>query len=76
MYDLKLPDGQKLTVKSGTQIIDRCWRHLRDHLRYTPRKPGNPILERKIRSAQWLYWNRNKNLWAKTGEMLRTLMSA
>ena len=72
-YNLKLPE--KLTVKSGTQIIDRCWRNLREHVRYTPRKLRNPILTRRIRLAQWLYWNRNKNLWAKTGAILKPFMS-
>eukprot|EP00439_Symbiodinium_sp_Y106_P014454 s603_g2.t1 len=49
--NLKLSDGKKLTVKSGTQIMDRCWRHLREHLRDTPRKPENLIVTGRIRSA-------------------------
>jgi hypothetical protein len=28
----RLPDGEKLAVKAGTQVIDRFWRHLREHL--------------------------------------------
>ncbi|CAE7742054.1 unnamed protein product, partial [Symbiodinium necroappetens] len=49
IYDLMLPTGQKFKVTSGTQIIDRCWRHLRSHLQYTARAPGNPIMTRKMR---------------------------
>ena len=62
-------------MKASTQIIDRCWRHLREYLRYATRKPGNPILTRKIRSAHWLDWVRHENLWTKTGEMIKDLLS-
>ena len=54
IYDLMLPTGQKIKVKSGTQIIERFWRHLRSHLQYTARAPGNPIMTRKTRAAQWV----------------------
>ena len=40
VHSLSLPDGKKLKVKSGTQIIDRCWQHLRSHLKYAPVSPA------------------------------------
>jgi hypothetical protein len=67
----KLPDGSFLRVKGGTQVIDRFWGTLRKHLGTTHRQPGSPQLRRKIRCAQWLYWNRGKNLWEETGSMLK-----
>ena len=70
---LSLPDGKKLKVKSGTQIIDRCWQHLRSHLKYAPRFPGNDVMIRKIRSAQWVYWQKGKSLWTATGAMMSFL---
>ena len=65
------PKGRKLVVKAGTQIIDRFWSHLRSHLRSGPRKPGSINLRRRVRSAQWTYWYRRQDLWAKTCEMLK-----
>jgi hypothetical protein len=65
------PNGRKLVVKAGTQIIDRFWSHLRSHLRSGPRRPGSINLRRRVRSAQWTYWYRGQDLWAKTCEMLK-----
>ncbi|CAE7639351.1 unnamed protein product, partial [Symbiodinium sp. CCMP2456] len=73
VYQLSIPGGKTLRVKSGTQIIDRCWRHLREHIKNSPRSPGNTVLMRKIRSAQWVYWQKGKSLWTATGEMLKYL---
>ena len=67
----KLPDGKTLKVKAGTQIIDRAWRFIRSHLTGISARPGSVRLEAAVRSAQWLYWNRNADLWVKTGEMLK-----
>ena len=33
VHQLSIPGGKMLRVKSGTQIIDRCWRHLREHIK-------------------------------------------
>ena len=73
VHSLSLPDGKKLKVKSGTQIIDRCWQHLPSHLKYAPRFPGNDVMIRKIRSAQWVYWQKGKSLWTATGAMMKFL---
>ncbi|CAE7494415.1 unnamed protein product [Symbiodinium natans] len=73
VYRLSLPGGKTLRVKSGTQVIDRCWQHLRTHLKYTKRSPGNEVMTRKIRSAQWLYWQKGRSLWTATGELMRFL---
>ncbi|CAE7406455.1 unnamed protein product [Symbiodinium sp. CCMP2456] len=73
VYDLKLPEGGKLRVKSGTQIIDRFWGHVRSYIRRAPRKPGNPVLRRKLRAAQFTYWNKGRNAWKAVGDMLLKL---
>ena len=72
-YDVKLPDGKKVRVKSGTQIIDRFWNTLRSHLKHTNRIPGSQVLLRKLRSAQFEYWHRRANMWEVTGQMLQAL---
>lgn len=69
----KLPDGQVLKVLAGTQVIDRFWGTLRKGLKYISRKPGSALLERKIRSMQWVYWHRGQNLWQATSAMLKDL---
>ena len=69
-----LPSGKKLKVKSGTQIIDRIWGHIRSYLKYTPRNVGSKDLERKIRSAQWTHWHKDCNQWEATGSMVTDLM--
>ena len=68
-----LPDGQNLFVKTGTQIIDRFWSHLRTHLGRRAHKVNNRSMWRRVRSAQWTYWEKGQDLWVRTGEMLRTL---
>ena len=70
-----LPDGSTLKVKAGTQVIDRFWQSLRKYLGHSPRHPDNLFLERKIRSAQWLYWNKGKNLMIETGNMIGKLLA-
>ena len=73
VYTHTLPDGKKLKVKSGTQIIDRFWGHLRSYLKYAPRRVGSQALKRKIRAAQWTYWHKNQNAWQSTANMLKEL---
>ena len=68
-----LPDKKKLTVKAGTQIIDRIWRHVRAHLEGNSAKTGSTSLSNRIRSAQWTYWNRGADLWEATGEMIQAI---
>jgi len=72
----KLPGGQKLRTKAGTQIIDRVWRFVRDHLEGAAMVPGSATAAANVRSAQWLYWNRGKDLWLETGVMCRSLREA
>ena len=72
----ELPDGQKLHVKAGTQVIDRCWRYLKDRIvinQYS--RAGSSALRAKLRSAQWCYWHRNDDLWLQTGVMCTWAMS-
>ena len=68
------PDKTKVHVKTGTQIIDRFWKHLRGHLGTMKRKTGSATLESRIRSAQFTYWYKGQDLWLKTGDMLEELM--
>ena len=69
----KLPNGSKITVKAGTQIIDRAWRFIRAKLTGFSKKPGSNSFAAAVRSAQWLYWNRDKDLWVETASMLKEL---
>ena len=76
VYTHKLPCGKKVKVKSGTQIIDRFWGILRQGLKYISRKPGTCLLERKVRSIQWVYCHKGTNIWKATGEMLQFVQKA
>ena len=69
----KLKSGRRLSVKSGTQYIDRCWRFLKESLGSTGAPPGSKVLEWEIRSAQWEYWNHRKDSWKETGNMLLSM---
>eukprot|EP00969_Alexandrium_andersonii_P001636 71710-Alexandrium_andersonii.AAC.1 len=60
-------------IEAGTQTIDRAWRFIRDHMIGRAGKPGSARAEQRIRSAQWCYWNRETDKWARTGEMLSAL---
>ena len=71
----KLPDGRKVRVKAGTQIIDRAWRFILAHMVGVSAPPGSRTLAAVVRSAQWLYWNRGRDLWKETGAMLKELRS-
>lgn len=70
----KLPKGKTLKVKAGTQIIDRFWQTLKKYIGQTPRQPATTVLARKVRSVQWLYWNKGANLWRENGEMMKFLI--
>ena len=70
-----LPDGKTLRVKAGTQIVDRFWRHLRSFLEGNSLKVNSAVIRARVRSAQWVYWYRNEDLWAHTGKLLKGLHS-
>jgi hypothetical protein len=70
----KMPEGKQVATKGGTQIIDRCWSTLRKHLGKRSKNPGNAAVESRVRSAQWVYWHRDKDLWLATGELCRWLL--
>ena len=67
----KIPkSNKKIVVKSGTQIIDRCWRFLKDRVKVNQHtNAGSRQLCAKLRSAQYEYWYRNEDLWLKFGEL-------
>ncbi|CAE7400836.1 unnamed protein product [Symbiodinium microadriaticum] len=55
----KLPNGRKITVKAGTQVIDRAWRFLKERVKINQNtKTGSHQLTAKIRAAQYEYWQR------------------
>ena len=65
-----LPNGKKLKVMAGTQVIDRFWRHARSFLDGRSSKVGSQVLLRRLRAAQWDYWHTKNDKWLKCGEML------
>jgi hypothetical protein len=61
---------KKMTVKAGTQVIDRAWRFLKDRIVLNEHtKVGTARLRAKVRAAQYEYWHRNEDLWLCTGEL-------
>ena len=61
---------KKLRVISGTQIVDRAWRFLKDRLKINQNtKAGTRALKAKLRSAQYDYWMKNSDLWLATGDL-------
>ena len=72
-----LPDGSHVTVKAGTQIIDRFWQHIRAITKnHSSAGVGSIELRNLVRRAQWEHWNRGEDLWAKAGEALDAMQSA
>ena len=73
----RLPGTKKvLQVKSGTQIIDRCWKFLKDRLGINQScRVSSMHLRMKLRSAQYEYWLRGKDLWIHSGTLVQWFMS-
>ncbi|CAE7779757.1 unnamed protein product [Symbiodinium sp. CCMP2456] len=69
----KIPGTQEtLKVKSGTQIIDRAWRFLKDRIAMNQHcKAGSSLLRGKLRSAQREYRFKNQDLWLACGDLCR-----
>lgn len=76
VVDHKVPGtNKKLRVKAGTQVIDRCWRYLKDRLSLNQNtKAGSQLLKGKLRSAQYQYWNKNADMWLATGALCQWAM--
>ena len=71
----KLPGGKTLKVKCGTQLIDRCWKFIKERLsKGTHVRAGMSSLQAQIRSAQYEYWYRGDDTWVRAGELLSTYM--
>ncbi len=66
--------GKVIYAKGGTQIIDRAWGQLRNHMGTRSVGLNTTLTDARVRSAQWAYWNRGLDLFKKTGEMLRDLL--
>ena len=68
-------DGKTVYTKGGTQIIDRCWRHIRKHIgTRSASVSGAMLYNARVRSAQWCFWHMGQDLWAKTGEMFKAML--
>ena len=53
-----------------TQVIDRCWRFLKDRLSLNQKtKARSNLLRAKLRSAQYQYWYKNADMWVATGSL-------
>ncbi|CAK0887243.1 unnamed protein product [Prorocentrum cordatum] len=72
----KLPDGSKIRVKAGTQIIDRAWRSIKTFIGTRTDLPGSRRLAASVRSAQFEYWNKGKDMWAATADAIWEVMDA
>ncbi|CAK0862812.1 unnamed protein product [Prorocentrum cordatum] len=66
----KLPEGGSILVKGGTQIVDRAWQFLKEHIGSRTLKPKSRALASRIRSGQWEHWNKGNDLWVATGDMI------
>ena len=73
MFQNRMKDWTNVKVKCGTQIIDRAWGFIRPYLKNRPLKVGSFKMAARIRSAQWVYWKGQKDLWLETGNMLESL---
>ena len=59
-----------LVVKSGTQIIDGCWKFLKSRIVLNQNTlAGTRAFRAKLRSVQFDYWSRGSDLWIKCGEL-------
>ena len=62
-----------LSVRTGTQMIDRTWGTLRSSLRSVNCRVGSEAFALRVRSVQWGIWHRGQNKWTATGQMLKKL---
>ena len=63
----KLPDGRKITVKAGTQVIVRAWHWLKERLQINhSTMTGSHQLASKIKAAQHECRQRSGDMWAST----------
>ena len=68
-----MADGSAVCTKGGTQIIDRFWRTLREHMGSHGVSVNKQLWANRVRSAQWTYWHQGQDLWLQTGTMLKEL---
>ena len=64
------------STRSLMQVVDRAWRFIKDRLKINQNvKCNSTLLQAKIRSAQFEYWQRGKDAWTSTGELFTWYMS-
>jgi hypothetical protein len=73
LFRHRMHDGSVVCTKGGTQIIDRFWRSLREHMGTRSIKVSRNLWTNRVRAAQWAFWHQGEDLWQKTGEMLKDL---
>ncbi|OLP77238.1 hypothetical protein AK812_SmicGene42719 [Symbiodinium microadriaticum] len=57
--------------KVGTQVVDRAWKFIKSRLTLNQNsKVGSTVLISEVRSAQFEYWHRGRDMWERTGELL------
>ena len=66
-----LPAREKevVWVKTGTQLIDNCWRQLRAIGLPKSTKAEDQIVNRRVREFQWHHWNAEADKWAEAGHV-------
>ena len=65
-------DGSTTHTKGGTQIIDRCWQHIRKFVgRRSAAGSSQKRMDARVRAAQWAYWHQDDDLFLKVGEVFR-----
>ena len=74
---VKVPGSKKvIKCKSGTQIIDRCWKFLKERLNINQHtRVGSQFLKLQLRSAQYEYWRRGQDLWIDTGVLVQWFLA-
>ena len=75
LFRHRMPNGEAICTKGGTQIIDRVRRHVREIMGSRSPAVNQRSWDNRVRSAQWLFWNMGQDLWSKTGHMLAELSS-
>eukprot|EP00439_Symbiodinium_sp_Y106_P073603 s56_g13.t3 len=57
-------------VHQKKRVVDRAWRFIKDRLKINQNvKCNSTLLQAKIRSAQFEYWQSGKDAWTSTGEL-------
>ncbi len=67
----ELPTGETVWCQAGTQVIDSAWKFIKSHMKGNTTGVGSDSLRRKVRSAQWCYWNRGAGVFIRARESMK-----